>query len=47
MYKERVPESSAMFPILSHKTGGKTQFFKKEQKKPLDKCGGKMKAKKK
>lgn len=35
---------------LFFKKGGKVdkkQFFKKEAKKPLDKCGGKMKAKKK
>lgn len=36
---------------FAFKTGGKIkekeQFFKKEQKKPLEKCGGKMKAKKK
>lgn len=46
-------QSITTFRLPSDKKGGKLdksekkQFFKKEQKKPLDKCGGKMKAKKK
>jgi hypothetical protein len=41
LYKQRVTTDAAMY-----KSGGKTQFFKKQPKAPLAKCGCKAKKKK-